>query len=305
MELILDVKNLKKSYGRLWAVDGVSFRVARGEIVGFLGPNGAGKTTSMECLLGLRNPDEGAIQLFGVENGSDDPAIRARLGVQLQSTGLLPHLTVQEQIQLFGGFYPAALKPAQVLRLVDLEDKAKTPTRALSGGQRQRLSLALALVNQPELLILDEPTTGLDPQSRRTMWNLISDLQNQGTSILLTTHSMEEATYLCDRVAIIDQGQIIEEGAPSTLIQDHFQESALEFSMLDHLSKQELIHLAGVSQVLFENGQAILYSNNIPRTISDLFNLEAVREFELQDLTIRQATLEDVFLKLTGRRIRI
>jgi len=162
MNQVIEVNNLRKAYGEVKAVDGLSFEVARGEILGLLGPNGAGKTTTVECLLGLRRPDSGTIRLLGVENGSDSQSIRARMGVQLQSTGLLPQLTVREQVQLFGDLYPNALSPEPALSLVGLEKKAKLPTKALSGGQQKRLAVALALVNKPDLVFLDEPTTGLD-----------------------------------------------------------------------------------------------------------------------------------------------
>ncbi len=304
MNQVIEVINLRKSYGEVKAVDGLSFEVAQGEILGLLGPNGAGKTTAVECLLGLRHPDSGTIRLLGVENGFDNQSIRARMGVQLQSTGLLSQLTVREQVQLFGGLYPNALSPKPALSLVGLEEEAKTPTKALSGGQQKRLAVALALVNKPDLVFLDEPTTGLDPQARRSLWAVISDLRSEGKSLLLTTHYMEEASFLCDRVAIIDHGQIIEHGAPQTLIHKHFRESALEFSAVDAIVQEQLTYLPGVTQALFENGYSTLYTTDVPRTMSAMYDLVTAGTLAFDDLVVRQATLEDVFLKLTGRRIR-
>ena len=304
MKQVIEVNNLRKAYGEVKALDGLSFEVAQGEIIGLLGPNGAGKTTAVECLLGLRPPDSGTIRLLGVENGFDIQTIRARMGVQLQSTGLLSQLTVREQVQLFGSLYPHALSPEAALSLVGLEEKAKTPTRALSGGQQQRLAVALALVNKPDLVFLDEPTTGLDPQARRSLWAVISDLRSEGKSVLLTTHYMEEASVLCDRVAIIDHGQIIEHGAPQTLIHKHFRESALEFSTIDAVEQEQLTRLPGVTQALFENGHSTLYTTDVPRTMSAIYDLVTAGALAFDDLVVRQATLEDVFLKLTGRRIR-
>jgi len=304
MNQAIEVKNLRKAYGEVKAVDGLSFEVAQGEILGLLGPNGAGKTTTVECLLGLRRPDSGTIRLLGVENGSDTQSIRARMGVQLQSTGLLPQLTVREQVQLFGGLYPNALSSKAALSLVGLEEKARTPTKALSGGQQQRLAVALALVNKADLFFLDEPTTGLDPQARQSLWAVISDLRSEGKSVLLTTHYMEEASFLCDRVAIIDHGQIIEHGAPQTLIHKHFHESALEFSAVDAVEQEQLARLPGVTQALFENGHSTLYTTDVPRTMSAMYDLVTAGALAFDDLVVRQATLEDVFLKLTGRRIR-
>jgi len=304
MNKAIEVEDLRKSYGALKAIDGLSFEVGYGEILGLLGPNGAGKTTTVECLLHLREPDGGSIRLLGVENGSATHSIRARLGVQLQSTGLLPHLRVREQVQLFGGLYPNALTPMPALSLVGLEEQAETLTRALSGGQQQRLAVALALLNHPDLVFLDEPTTGLDPQGRRSLWGVISELRSQGKSVLLTTHYMEEASVLCDRVAIIDRGQIIELGEPQALIRKHFRESALEFSTLEIVNQDQLIQLPGVTHALFENGYSTLYTTDVPRTMSGMYDLMKAGRLAFDDLVVRQATLEDVFLKLTGRRIR-
>jgi ABC-2 type transport system ATP-binding protein len=300
----IEVHDLRKSYGEVRAADGVTFSVAEGEIFGLLGPNGAGKTTTVECLLGLRQPDVGEVRLLGMEHGSQSSAIRARLGVQLQTTGLLPQLTVREQMGLFARLFPRALPVDDVLDRVGLREKAKTATKSLSGGQKQRLAVALALVNDPDLIFLDEPTTGLDPQARRGLWDVIRALRAQGTTVLLTTHYMEEAEQLCDRVAIMDHGRIIELDSPEALINKHFRETAIEFVALGESPRERLSALPAVGQTLFENGHATLYSSDVPRTMAGLFELVSAHALAFKDMTVRQATLEDVFLKLTGRRIR-
>jgi ABC-2 type transport system ATP-binding protein len=230
MNPAIEVLGLKKHYpaargtsgGEVRAVNGVSFTVATGEIFGLLGPNGAGKTTTVECLLGLRQPDAGEVRLLGMEHATQSQAIRARLGVQLQTTGLLPQLTVQEQVSLFARLFPRALSTADVVRRVGLQDKSRTATKSLSGGQKQRLAVALALINDPDVIFLDEPTTGLDPQARRGLWDVVRELKHTGKTVLLTTHYMEEAEQLCDRVAVMDQGHIIELDSPPALINKHF-----------------------------------------------------------------------------------
>lgn len=303
-EKAIEVIGLEKWYGELHAVDGVSFELAKGEIFGLLGPNGAGKTTTVECLLGLRQPDVGHVRILGVDHGAQSRSIRARIGAQLQTTGLLNQLQVREQIALFSGLFPKALPTAEVLEKVGLSDKAKTLTKALSGGQRQRLAVALAMVNDPDVIFLDEPTTGLDPQARRSMWEVIEDLRTRGKSVLLTTHYMEEAETLCDRVAIMDHGKIIELGPPAQLINVHFDQTAIEFAVLEPSGRERLAELPGVAHAYSENGRTTLYSTDVPRTMASLFALVSDQSLSVGDMTVRQATLEDVFLKLTGRRIR-
>ena len=304
MENAIEVHGLRKRYGPTVAVDGLSFNVTAGEIFGLLGPNGAGKTTTVECLLGLHTPDAGEIQLLGMMHAEHSRAIRARLGVQLQTTGLLPQLTVREQVQLFAKLFPRALPVDDIIARVGLTETGKTITRSLSGGQRRRLAVALALINDPDLLFLDEPTTGLDPQARRALWDLVRDLKQAGKTVLLTTHYMEEAEQLCDRVAIVDHGRIIELDAPTALIRKYYHETAIEFAAQAKAPPETLTALPGVSQARFENGQATLYSTDVPRTMAALFELAPASALPFHDMSVRQATLEDVFLKLTGRRIR-
>jgi ABC-2 type transport system ATP-binding protein len=304
MDPIIEVNDLHKAYGAVAAVDGVSFTVARGEVFGLLGPNGAGKTTTVECLLNLRSPDRGSICILGVEKGAARPDLRARLGVALQSTGLLPELTVREQVSLFADLFPRALGIDGTLDRVGLLEDGRKPTKALSGGQKQRLAVALALINDPDLLFLDEPTTGLDPQARRRLWDVIRSLRGAGKTILLTTHYMEEAEQLCDRVAIIDHGRMIEQDHPDALIRKHFRESAIEFAANGEFPRDLLASQPAVTQVLSENGRISLFTTDVPQTMAGLFEMASRGLMTLQDMTVRQATLEDVFLKLTGRRIR-
>ncbi len=303
-EMALQVTDLRKSYGDLKAVDGVTFSVATGEVFGILGPNGAGKTTTVECIEGLRQPDSGEIVVLGRAFGADDPEFRRRLGIQLQSTGLYPKLTVREIMRLFTAFYDDTLETDALLDLVGLRERQNAPTAKLSGGQAQRLSLALALLNKPELVFLDEPTTGLDPQARRAIWDLVHDLRREGRTVVLTTHYMEEAEELCDRVAVMDHGHIIELGTPRELIAKYFRETAIEVDQVDGLTAEGLAALPAVGQVTEENGRFVVFSAAVPKTMSGLFDWAQAHSLELGQMVVRQATLEDVFLKITGRRIR-
>jgi ABC-2 type transport system ATP-binding protein len=303
-QIAVQVLHLVKRYGDVPAVDDVTFGVETGEIFGILGPNGAGKTTTIECVLGLRQPDAGTISVLGMEHGTQSRQIRAHVGAQLQTTGLYPHLTVLEQIELFARLFPDSRPVGPLIEIVGLEEKARTQTQDLSGGQGQRLAVALALVNDPDVIFLDEPTTGLDPQARRGLWETVLSLKQAGKTVLFTTHYMEEAEQLCDRVAVIDHGRIIALDTPQALINDHFRETALEFVSLGEPPRAQLSALPGVTQALFENGHPTLYTTDAPRTLGCLFELVASGALAFKDMVIRQATLEDVFLKLTGRRIR-
>lgn len=298
------VGDLRKRYGDVRAVDGVTFSIAHGEVFGLLGPNGAGKTTTVECILGMREPDSGTITVLGSERGARSREVRARIGAQLQTTGLQPELTVREQVQLFASLFPNPHPVEDMIARVGLQEKAKVRSEKLSGGQRQRLAVAVALVNDPDLAILDEPTTGLDPQARRGLWEVVGGLQGAGKAVLLTTHYMEEAEQLCDRVAVMDYGRIIALDRPQALIDEHFEATAIEFVALGEPPRQRLAALPSVTQALFEDGHLTLYSTDVPRTLAGLFELSRAGSLSFQDVTVRQATLEDVFLKLTGRRIR-
>jgi len=304
MKAVIKVDHLRKSYKDVKAVDDISFRVYEGEIFGMLGPNGAGKTTTMEIVEGIRKADAGRVTVLGVDVRKHPRQVKAKIGVQLQTTSLYPRLSVHEVMALFASFYPRTVSIDKLIKLVDLEDSKKKRCKNLSGGQQQRLSVALALVNNPNVLFLDEPTSGLDPQSRHNIWNLIEYVRGKGKSVFITTHYMEEAQRLCDRVAIIDYGKIIATDRPDKLVSQHFQEEAIEFELSQKLESDVLSAVAGVTNVVQEDGKVIVYSNAVPVTVSALLDMAKQRSFELTNLYVRRATLEDVFLKITGRRIR-
>jgi len=304
MKAVIKVDHLRKSYNDIKAVSDISFRVYEGEIFGMLGPNGAGKTTTMEIVEGIRKADSGRVTVLGIDVKKDPRKVKANIGVQLQTTSLYPRLTVREVMALFGSFYPKSASIDKLIKLVDLEDSKKKRCKNLSGGQQQRLSIALALVNNPKVLFLDEPTSGLDPQSRHNIWSMIEYVRGNGKSVFITTHYMEEAQRLCDRVAIIDYGKIIATDKPDKLVLQHFQEEAIEFELSQKLENDVLSAVAGVTNVVQENGKVTVYSSAVPVTVSALLDLAKQRGFELTNLYVRRATLEDVFLKLTGRRIR-
>jgi ABC-2 type transport system ATP-binding protein len=304
MKAVIKVDHLRKSYKDIKAVNDISFTVYEGEIFGMLGPNGAGKTTTMEIVEGIRRADAGRVSVLGIDVRQDPRKVKTNIGVQLQTTSLYPRLTVREVMALFGSFYPKSASIDKLIKLVDLEDSKKKRCKNLSGGQQQRLSIALALVNNPRVLFLDEPTSGLDPQSRHNIWGMIEYVRSKGKSVFITTHYMEEAQRLCDRVAIVDHGKIIATDKPDNLVAQHFQEEAIEFELSQKLDTGVLSAVAGVTNVVQEDGKVIVYSNAVPVTVSGLLDLAKQRGFELTNLYVRRATLEDVFLKLTGRRIR-
>lgn len=305
MDAIL-VEDLHKHYGETKAVDGISFSVEQGEVFGMLGPNGAGKTTTVEIIEGLRTADSGRVSVLGLDAHRDADRIKARIGVQLQTTALYPLLTVREVISLFRSFFPGRVRDTDyVIDVVNLRERESTRSKELSGGQQQRLSMALALVNYPDILFLDEPTTGLDPQARRKMWDVIQQVSGEGTTVFLTTHYMEEAERLCNRVAVIDSGKIIALDTPSQLIDAHFEESAVEFELNGAtVGLESLSDLDGVTHARQDGNTITLYSGAVPRTLAQLIEHAKVQQLALDDLHVRRATLEDVFLKLTGRRIR-
>jgi len=303
-DAVIRVDSLRKTYGDLVAVDGVSFEVARGEVFGLLGPNGAGKTTTVEVLEGLRTPDSGSVSVLGVDVVKDVDAIKLRIGVSLQTAALYPKLTVTELLDLFRSFYPSGRPTDELIELMDLGEKRATRTKDLSGGQRQRLSVALALVNDPELIFLDEPTTGMDPAARRALWDVIAGLKSDGRSVLLTTHYMEEAEVLCDRIAIMDHGKILESGTIDALVGQHFKERAVRFDAIDSLGDARLTGLEGVTSVQRDDGVVVLYTNDVPATIGGLLAATDELGVEPANLAIRRASLEDVFLDLTGRALR-
>ena len=301
---VIRVRGLTKRYGDVQAVDGIDFDVAKGEIFGLLGPNGAGKTTTVEILEGLRQPDGGEVSVLGVDVSHDADAIKPRIGVSLQTAALYPKLTVTELIDLFRSFYPTSRSTKEVMDALELGERHDARSQDLSGGQRQRLAVALSLVNDPELVFLDEPTTGLDPAARRSLWDIVEGLKADGRSVLLTTHYMEEAEILCDRLAIMDHGRILEMGTVEQLVSKHFQERTVRFDRLDGLAREELERLPEVTSVKEDTNEVLMYTKDPGRTIGALLDLADSRGLEPQNLGIRRATLEDVFLDLTGRALR-
>ena len=273
MGTVIEVEKLRKSYGEIKAVNSISFTVAEGEIFGMLGPNGAGKTTTMEIVEGLRPADSGTVSVLGMDIKQHSRRIKASIGVQLQTTSLYPRLKVHEVIELFGSFFPKAVPPDELIKLVGLEDSRDKLCINLSGGQQQRLSVSLALVNDPRILFLDEPTSGLDPQARHNIWDLIKLQQEKGKTVFLTTHYMEEAEHLCERVAIIDHGEIIATDRPDRLVNQHFNEEAIEFQLDQPPGDEVLRQLAGATNVVTENGKVTVYSGSVPATISALMEM--------------------------------
>jgi ABC-2 type transport system ATP-binding protein len=301
---VIHVRGLVKRYGEVKAVDGIDFDVAPGEVFGLLGPNGAGKTTTVEILEGLRAPDGGQAIVLGVDVAKGADSLKPRIGVSLQTASLYPKLTVVEVLDLFRSFYTTSRPTAELIEMLELGERKDARTKDLSGGQRQRLSVALALVNDPELIFLDEPTTGLDPAARRSLWELVRGLKARGRSVLLTTHYMEEAEVLCDRLAIMDHGHILEMGTVDELISKRFKERAVRFDRIDGIGDEELEGLAAVTSVKHDEDAILLYSRDVAATVGALLTLTESRGIEPQNLGIRRATLEDVFLDLTGRALR-
>jgi ABC-2 type transport system ATP-binding protein len=300
------VRGLRKRYGDVVAVDGLDLEIGPGECFGLLGPNGAGKTTTIEICEGLTQPDGGEVLVLGRRWGRDDRELRERLGISLQETQFSDKLTVAETVSLFRSFYRAGPTPREVIGLVQLEEKADARVGQLSGGQRQRLALACALVGDPALLFLDEPTTGLDPQSRRQLWELIEGFKAAGRSILLTTHYMDEAERLCDRVAIVDHGRVIALGAPRELIASLGAEHVLEFAVGDgvRLDPAGLRAVEGVLAAETADGGIRLQVAELHRAMPALLGELRRHGAQLTELRTHSPTLEDVFVSLTGRRLR-
>ena len=300
--IAIDVHDLKKSYGKLQVLKGLSFTIQRGEIFGLLGPNGAGKTTILSIIEGIRKADAGRVQVLGMDIDTHTRQIKQHIGVQLQSTSLLPDLTVLEQMLLFGRLYDVAINRERALSLLDkmdLRDQAHRLPEKLSGGQQQRLALAIALVNDPEILFLDEPTSGLDPQSRRDLWEIVRALRDEGRTIVLTTHYMEEAEMLAHRVGIIDDGELLVLGTPGELIQQIDRPTAI--ILPNQLPAHSLEALPAVQYVQSEGGRTAIFTRDVTATNQALTHLAQEKGIILHDMRIQQPSLEDVFIRLTGR----
>ena len=303
-QTILSVERLTKRYGRLVAVDDISFQVRRGETFGMLGPNGAGKTTTLEMIEGLRRPDAGRITLLGLDAVRQRRSVQERIGVQLQSQALWPELTVEETLKMFRALFRRKAPLEELLQRASLVEKRRSLVSALSGGQKQRLSLATALVNDPDIVFLDEPTTGLDPQARHSFWDLIRDMQGQRKTVIVSTHYMEEAEVLCERVAIMDQGRIIALDTPRQLVRGLAFDNTVECSFAGSVKRERLLALPAVRDVRSESGTHSLFTNDISATLAGLMGLTDDNGERVQTLQVRTATLEDVFISQTGRRLR-
>jgi ABC-2 type transport system ATP-binding protein len=301
----IDVDGLEKRYGDVHAVAAVSFAVARGETFGILGPNGAGKTTTLEMIEGLTRPDAGSIEILGQPVWPNPTRVQSRIGVQLQKNALFEQLTAAELLDLFARFYGVPLegRAPRLLALVGLEEKADSQARQLSGGQQQRLAIALALVHDPEIVFLDEPTTGLDPQARRNLWEVIRAVAAENRTVVLTTHYLDEAEKLCDRVAIMDGGRIIALDSPQALIEGLRGRSRVVFEG-EGLDAEALTALEGVQSVRMDDDVFELTSIEPQHTLLGLVALAEARGVELRGLAVRQPTLEDVFLEATGTAFR-
>ena len=305
MSIVVKVDNLTKRYGDLVAVNGISFSIGKGEIFGLLGPNGAGKTTTVEMMEGLRKPDDGSIEICGIDALKKPGNIKELIGAQLQSTTIYDQIRVKEVIDLFGNYYKKSIPSSKLLEEVSLTDKKNAFYRTLSGGQKQRVAMALAIVNDPEVLFLDEPTTGLDPQARRNVWSIVINLRKRGKTIILTTHYMEEAEQLCQRVGIIDHGEIIALDTPSNLIANTGLKSTIEFSVSQEDSEKILQGLKGIGKVTQQSdNKFILNTKESSKALKELTRFSDKNNINMDNISVRKATLEDVFLSLTGRGLR-
>ena len=301
------IDGLVKRYGDRVAVDHLDLEIGVGEIFGLLGPNGAGKTSTVEILEGYRHADEGTVRVLGLDPNHDAAALRSRIGVMLQEGGLYPGVKPRELLRLFAAFYADPDDPDRLLDVVGLTDAANTMVRRLSGGQAQRLSLALALVGRPELLFLDEPTAGMDPRARADTWQLVRELRERGATVVLTTHYMDEAERLCDRVAIMDHGKEIALGTPRELIASNCAEHMVEFSAGNAskaLDVPALRRIEGVRDVRTENGAVLLQVTELHTSVPALIAELTRQNVPLTELRTHSATLEDVFVTLTGRHLR-
>lgn len=303
MPSVILVENLRKTYGSTVAVDDVSFEVEDGEIFGMVGPNGAGKTTTIECIEGLRKPDGGSVQLLGMDPSQKRLVIANEIGIQLQESALPPRLRIAEALDLFASFYQRRADAGELLDILGLTEKRLSAFGKLSGGQKQRLFIALALINRPKVVFFDELTTGLDPQARRSMWDLVRQIREQGCTVFLTTHFMEEAERLCDRVLIIDHGKIVALDKPEAMIRSLGAENRLVFTLAEDQPVPALEALPQVRRVEQSGARVVVYGHGERFASSVVYALEDAG-IDFLDLRTEQPNLEDVFLSLTGREMR-
>lgn len=304
MDDVIVVRGLTKRYGALTAVDDISFTVRRGEVFGILGPNGAGKTTTLEMMEGLRRPTAGDITIDGLNALTQTHAVKQIIGVQSQPSAFLDGLTLRETLEMFGSLYGRNIDAMKLLEEVQLTEKSGQQVKELSGGQKQRFSIAVGLVNEPTVLFLDEPTTGLDPQARRNLWGLVRQINARGTTVVLTTHYMDEAEVLCDRIAVMNYAHIVALDTTQALLSEHGGSASIEFTSKDQVPKESLAMLAGVESVRHEDGVHAVSTNDPKHTLDALFSASRSRNFAIDGLTLKRATLEDVFLRLTGHQLR-
>jgi ABC-2 type transport system ATP-binding protein len=302
--LAIEVHGLVKRFDDVLAIDGIDLEVPTGQCVGLLGPNGAGKTTTVEILEGLQPPTAGTVRVLGRGWDGDATEIRARIGIQLQETRFHDRLTVEETVRLFRSFYVRGRPVDEAIRRVQLDEKRRTWVSRLSGGQRQRLALAVALVSDPELLFLDEPTTGLDPQSRRALWSVIESLKGQGRTVVLTTHYMEEAAYLCDRVVIVDRGRVVADGTPASLVASLGGGQLIELVTHPVLGDEAFAGVTGLAGMRRRGEAFTLSVEALHVALPAVLDAVSSKGASLAALSTRQATLDDVFLAITGHSLR-
>lgn len=308
MSNAIAVEGLVKRYGSLTAVDGISFTVQEGEIFGFLGPNGAGKTSTLECIEGLRRPDGGQIHVLGHNAWTQREQLRGKIGVQLEGGTSFPHLTVKENLDTLASIYTHPRSTEQLISWIGLQEQRNVVAEKLSRGQRQRLIVAMALVSDPPIVLLDEPTLGFDPQARLSFWDTLNELRNEGKTLVLSTHVMEEAEQICDRVAIVNRGKLVALDTPRALIGRFDQQTAIEceFKEDTEVSAEMLEKLPATTRVkaLQQSGMFVIYTNDIVTTMIPLIEITRREAAHFKNMGVRSATLEDVFISLTGGRLR-
>lgn len=307
---VISVEKLVKKFGALTAVNGISFKVKKGEIFGLLGPNGAGKTTTLEIIEGLQLPTKGKVSLLGIDPRRDPMAVKRRIGIQLQASAFYEHLTLAELLDLFGSFYDLKADVNGLLESVGLTAKRKVDVAKLSGGQKQRFSIIAALVNDPEIVFLDEPTTGLDPQARRNLWDVIKDIRVRGKTVVLTTHYMEEAQILCDRIAIVDRGKIVASGTPVQLINKLDYTFRIVYRGAQCLDDNRVAKISGIVKTIREYNEqtkqhtCVFGVKKVQEVLPKIINLLQKKKLPFDDFEVIPSNLEDVFLKLTGKELR-